>query len=362
MIIRFGWNNFHLKTIAPQELGLLGADWESVQIQYRIKYFHILYIPVFPLGTYWTIKINNVQYQPSAELMEMLRNADKRNFKWILSWSGIILPLLIFLFYSINDKMAHARWARESKKSNDYLSAFFADKEKNKNVTAKLDYIYHLTDSLCHCRPREEYSGMDCDKTVLNQKDRQLDTGTVALLTLYAKCLSSQQEPLTGYNSENTLLFYEFGNNASWYTDDVPDNSVYFALRSGTWNGYNDTGSVLRSIRNIEQKKTAVIVVEEKRANPRNVYTPNEEGKFISGYSYCKAYVYDLEGQKLVHEYKFLGMSSDKVKTIQFGQHERDNRMELEQDLSGNVLKSVTDFIFNRKKEEAPVTDPTHTI
>ncbi len=54
-MIVFGTNNYALKTIDPMDIGVDPSALHGLKIQRRQKYFHLMFIPTFPIGQYWAL-------------------------------------------------------------------------------------------------------------------------------------------------------------------------------------------------------------------------------------------------------------------------------------------------------------------
>lgn len=55
-MIVFGHNNFRIKSFLPQEAGLPASEYNNISFEVRQKYFHLFWIPFFPIGKIWGLK------------------------------------------------------------------------------------------------------------------------------------------------------------------------------------------------------------------------------------------------------------------------------------------------------------------
>ncbi|TSJ48010.1 hypothetical protein [Fluviicola chungangensis] len=104
MTILFGWNRFRLKSFTFQELNLPELEqFPNATFQVAQSYFHLFYIPVFPMGKRYDLVMNKQLYHVPPSIMKMV-NPDqiKVRGKWY-AWSLPILVLLIMLGLKINN-------------------------------------------------------------------------------------------------------------------------------------------------------------------------------------------------------------------------------------------------------------------
>lgn len=55
-MIIFGHNNFKIKSFSPEEAGLPASEDNNFTFEVRQKYFHLFWIPFFPIGKVWILK------------------------------------------------------------------------------------------------------------------------------------------------------------------------------------------------------------------------------------------------------------------------------------------------------------------
>lgn len=103
MTILFGWNRFRLKSFTFQELNLPELErFPNATFQVAQSYFHLFYIPVFPMGKRYDLVMDKKLYHVPPSLMKMV-NPEQINVrgKWY-AWSLPILILLIMGVVKIN--------------------------------------------------------------------------------------------------------------------------------------------------------------------------------------------------------------------------------------------------------------------
>lgn len=110
MTILFGWNRFRLKSFTFQELNLPELEqFPNATFQVAQSYFHLFYIPVFPMGKRYDLVMDKKLYHVPPSLMKMVNPEQiKVRGKWY-AWSLPILILLIMLGVKINDAVKQSQ-------------------------------------------------------------------------------------------------------------------------------------------------------------------------------------------------------------------------------------------------------------
>ncbi|AEA45769.1 hypothetical protein [Fluviicola taffensis] len=103
MTILFGWNRFRLKSFTFQELNLPELEqFPNATFQVAQSYFHLFYIPVFPMGKRYDLVMDKKAYHVPPSLMKMVDTEQiKVRGKWY-AWTLPILVILITLGIQIN--------------------------------------------------------------------------------------------------------------------------------------------------------------------------------------------------------------------------------------------------------------------
>lgn len=122
MTILFGWNRFRLKSYTFQELNLPELEqFPNATFQVAQSYFHLFYIPVFPMGKRYDLVMDKQLYHVPPSLMKMVDPEQiKVRGKWY-AWSLPIAILLIFLGVKINS------WVEKSQARADAMELAQAD-------------------------------------------------------------------------------------------------------------------------------------------------------------------------------------------------------------------------------------------
>ncbi|HTL80294.1 MAG TPA: hypothetical protein VL651_01245 [Bacteroidia bacterium] len=102
MLIRFGIRSTSSKLFRPEELGLQNNPQDPYEIEVRAKYFHILYIPFFPVSKIAVIrKRDGKLYEIAAAYAKVGQMAIQQSSSpWYTYLGCILIPamLLIVLF------------------------------------------------------------------------------------------------------------------------------------------------------------------------------------------------------------------------------------------------------------------------
>lgn len=99
MTILFGWNRFRLKSFTFQELNLPELEqFPNATFQVAQSYFHLFYIPVFPMGKRYDLVMDKQLYHVPPSLMKMV---DPEQIKVRGKWYAWSLPILILLIMGV---------------------------------------------------------------------------------------------------------------------------------------------------------------------------------------------------------------------------------------------------------------------
>lgn len=126
MRIVFGWNRIKLKSFTFQELNLPELEqFPNATIQVAQSYFHIFWIPVFPMGKRYDLVMNKELYHIPPSLMKLIDPEQiKVRGKWY-AWSLPILIGLIALGVYFNDMYQEHKYEQQSIEYADSQRKFF---------------------------------------------------------------------------------------------------------------------------------------------------------------------------------------------------------------------------------------------
>ena len=328
MSILFGWNSYLLKSIAPIELGLSANDLPNTRIEYRQRYFHLFFIPLFPIGRIWTVRKEGKLYEPSEQLELALAQVQLGRLPGVWAWSGILLGLAAWIFISISNRIEENRYQKYTKNNKEALVAFFQDKNKTTPLSIKLNAMNNLIDSTL---------------STINYEDKVIDTSLSALLVLYADAKLTQYDSLTGYNEKNTFVVSEFPHSKE--REPVINESIRNSVMAGEWKGYfSDTSSVFSEVRKLNQFNSILVLKEYNRIEPQAL----EDG-YTSGYSFVIAILVDIETGKMLKKFRVMSSNSEKVTQFSIqGASASSLVSTLNRDLKMNVLKDAQNYVFGQ--------------
>jgi hypothetical protein len=67
-MLRIGVRDFKIKEYTPQELGITTPDLQNFVFQHRQRFFHIMFIPTFPVGQYWCMREKDESFAPKLSI------------------------------------------------------------------------------------------------------------------------------------------------------------------------------------------------------------------------------------------------------------------------------------------------------
>lgn len=333
-MIVFGWNSFLIKSYILRDFGFVETHLAYERIEHRQKYFHLMFIPFFPIGRFWAVRIDGKLYHPSAEIVSVLNSTKTNNKNAIWSWSGVFAVLLGIFIVSMSEKMTEARYRKQSEERSKNMAAMLQTNSDINPVLNKIEKIDQLTDSLL---------------SLPVAKQKPIDTSESAMLSLFFKIIQTQKDSIHGVNDTNNLVIASF--------DDPLTGSPYISqgdfemLKTRQYNGgYMDTSAFGNMLRRIKGYRYLTLVREYNRVDGqiigKNAYAP--------GYLLSDVYIMDIEKGKLISQFKSLGSNEDTVSTIVYGEttgaREQFNR-ELNYDLIRNSIKTITEYIYGKETE-----------
>lgn len=331
MTILFGTNSYLLKSVSPVELGMQLNAQSDLRIEYRQRYFHLFFIPFFPIGRIWSVRQGGKLYHASAELEQALQGRDQAGKNGIWAWSGPLLGIAILLIVSLVNNMEEREWRSRSEKNKAVLSAFFQDKSKTEPLKQKLATMSTLIDS-------------SLAKVKYDRKP--IDTSMNKLLSLYLEAKLTQTDSLTGYNETNTFVITDF--RGSRETKEIIGSNYKTSLDAGEWQGYGDTSSVFVELRKLEHYKYILVLKEYNRAEPHL-----ESDSYTSGYLLVSGTIISIETGQTLKNFKLLVGNSDKVSHYSSSRNysggSSEWKRELESDLNFNVMKAARKYVFGEE-------------
>lgn len=94
MRIIFGKNDYLIKSVSAEELGINNPQYQELSFELRQEYFHLFFIPTFSLGQSWYINKNGILHHITPTLLEIL----EERYKYKLQYGAFTFPILLFIF------------------------------------------------------------------------------------------------------------------------------------------------------------------------------------------------------------------------------------------------------------------------
>ncbi|NMM47628.1 hypothetical protein [Marinigracilibium pacificum] len=100
MRIVFGTYTFKIKSFTCKDLGIEEDTLNNFTMEVRQKIFHIFWIPLFSTNKIFALRQGNELFHAPSEIENLIRARNVIKTPWY-SFSGLILILLVFLFYQV---------------------------------------------------------------------------------------------------------------------------------------------------------------------------------------------------------------------------------------------------------------------
>ena len=330
-MIVYGWNSYLLKTVSLVELGIISNEQVDTKIEYRQKYFHLFFIPFFPIGRIWAVRQAGKLYDVNPDIKDRLQQIDTSTKHKIWAWSGLLLILGALLIYNISNSIDQKAYKARMEQGKAVLSSYFKDKTKTAPLYQKVQTMNSMVDT-------------SLNSIIYDEK--KIDTSMDALIALYLEAASTQTDSLTGYDKHNTLVISNFHNNDTHA--EVISKDCQSSLEAGEWKGYySDTASVFGELRKLEKYKYILVLKEYNRVNPET-----EGSGYTSGYSFVRGKILSIETGKRIKDFNLMAGNSDEIKYYTTSKSSSSGssaelRRNLENDLDKNVKKEANKYVFH---------------
>ncbi len=329
-MIVYGWNSYLLKSVMPEEICMYNNQGD-VTFEYRQKYFHLFWIPCFPLGKEWFVRQGGQLYHPNPDILETLRSLRAGGKREIWAWSIPLIIVAAVALYNISSAIDEQAYAKRMQANMGLLNEFFKDKKKTAPLDKKLSAINALVDSALE---KDEY------------KEEPVDTSENSLYSLYFSAELTRMDSLKGYSKENTIVVTRFKDKSdrpSVLTDDYKT-----AFSKGSWSGYfSDTAVVFNELRKLDQYKYILVLKEYNRLAPL-VF---DKG-YNSGYSFINASIIDIATGKIIKKFKLMTGNSEEITEYSYSGSnvsKAEWARNLDRDLKKNVMDEAYQYVFGKK-------------
>lgn len=124
MSIIFGWNEFRVKSIKPEEAGIYRKDIPpDLTFEGRLKYFHLFFIPFFGLGKRWIMRRGAEMFQMPADFQDAIHGYGIRiPTPWYTFLGPILIVLGGFGFQLYQDLQEKKKDARSKEYQDKYAA------------------------------------------------------------------------------------------------------------------------------------------------------------------------------------------------------------------------------------------------
>lgn len=140
-MLRIGVRDFKIKEYTPQELGITISDLQNYVFQHRQRFFHIMFIPTFPVGQYWCMCQKDDLFAPKLSVPYEVENRlhqlglTENPTPWY-SFALLILIPVGFLIYALSQSY-QSHVSNENYKADEQK---FMNKIDSMKVNAFLEF------------------------------------------------------------------------------------------------------------------------------------------------------------------------------------------------------------------------------
>jgi len=100
MAIVFGTGSVRLKSFTPSELNIQDAVPVNSAIELRSRYFHLFWIPFFPIGKIWTVVHGRKHYSLDTETEKQieLKKYSRNHPVYLFAGTALIVGFVLFVY------------------------------------------------------------------------------------------------------------------------------------------------------------------------------------------------------------------------------------------------------------------------
>jgi hypothetical protein len=374
MVIVWGSRSYVLKNFKPEDLGLYTNEYDKYNFQIIQNYFHLFWIPLLPTGTtYAFTKAGSSDKFHAPDSFKQLMM--EHRIPWWHRLGALAIPiiaLVVFIFSSISEKAAHAKYAAQMVEEIKEVAALTSDTAALGEYPKKINAIYNLV--------RKNFEEK-------KEKFAKIDTSLSKVISLMLTARLSVNDTTTNFTDENTIIYHNeydqfifddknelneknldemwnvsgldhVNNNIiNWYKsgmkDEVKDFNASSLKHANEIIGAKNYLAVMR----ITGFSTPIVFSEEVKQKVRK---ENAEYKRASdvptyegGYASANVYVYDLEKNTFKYQFKIFAHNSETINTYHSRYESSDDKLliNLHQDLMHNLNKEVAYALRIRERE-----------
>lgn len=94
----FGWYSYELESFSAKDLGIEIEKGQLNIYEARQKCFHIFWIPCFPIRKEYVLIKDDKKYQPSSEIIELIKSRSSNRTPWV----SFLLPIILLISFTIS--------------------------------------------------------------------------------------------------------------------------------------------------------------------------------------------------------------------------------------------------------------------
>lgn len=366
-MIVFGTRSYELKSFKPEELGLYTNEYEKYTFLILQNYFHLYWIPLFPTGTTYAFrKAGSSDKFHAPESFQQLMM--QQQFPWWHRLGALAIPILAlvgFILFTVSEKMEHAKYAKQFEADKKEMTSLLSDKTTLQKYAQKVKVV---------------------DELVLkNYKDKKenfvkIDTSFSKVMEQLLKARFSMNDTTTAFDEKNTIIYHynfnsfiqneknevdekaladiweTFGGNGNY----VNSNVIKWYKSGMTNNDIENTNPISLESTNdiIEDKKYLAVMRINGFASPilnndaikQNISKSKDDNKsnndipaYVGGYVSANVYVYDIEKNTFMYQFKIFAHNSETIHTYQSDYENIDAKVlnNLHRDLLQNLNKEI---------------------
>jgi hypothetical protein len=133
-MIIFGWYAFLIKSFTQEQLRIVLQNFEGAQFEVRQKVVHVFWIPIFPVGKQYIMRLNGEKYEMPGTVISVIKDNEEVKTPWY----SFALPILALLAYVVF--MFNVEW-------EDYQYHTRQEVKFDKNVIKLEHDLSNLTDN-----------------------------------------------------------------------------------------------------------------------------------------------------------------------------------------------------------------------
>lgn len=281
------------------EIGIDPSTLNGLKIQRRQKYFHLMFIPTFPIGQYWALVGNGNQYAPTSEILMRLEQIQYSKKHLIWSFSLPLLIILGMLIFQLSEVAKQRRNQNYESAKNKEINALFSDKNFNARILKKYNSITATVDSIYIAYQTASAKDFNTNQLMLKLK-----------ALIYLKDSTPAQLEDASMRYENTTIIYLRNDGEFKYHPSLLDSNIVKVLEGKKSAGdFLSTDNWESKLESFENMKFLIIAVEN------NYLLPELENmkEFNSGVAYYKAYLYRLDSMKRLKTKDIYALNSDSI-------------------------------------------------